>query len=355
MRHAPLLLLLILAAAGCAGGADGIAPTEERAMYPPPPETPRIQYLTSFSTAEQFRGGEGGGVMDALLGEKQNLEILRPYGIALRDGKIYICDSRVDGLIVADMNDRSLRYHQPQGRGTMKTPLNVCLDSAGAVYVADGERRQVVVFSPALEYVGEIGGAPADKPVDVQCVGNELWVLDLGQHRIAIYSRPDLTLLRTFPENAAPDSAGYLFSPVNFVIGDDRVYVSDMGDARVKVYDRQGVYLSSIGGLGAQIGQFTRPKGVALDKLGNLYVADAAFENVQLFDKTGRFLMHFGGPYQRKGDMYLPAKVLIDYVHTPYFTRFVAPGFALDYLIFVTNQYGPDKVSVYGFLRRIAQ
>jgi hypothetical protein len=46
--------------------------------------------------------------------------------------------------------------------------------------------------------------------------------------------------------------------------------------------------------------------------------------------------------------MYLPAKVIIDYSHLSYYEKFVDPAFRLKYLIFVTNQYGPDKVTVYG-------
>jgi len=77
---------------------------------------------------------------------------------------------------------------------------------------------------------------------------------------------------------------------------------------------------------------------------------DAAFENVQIFDKEGKLLMFFGGTYQGPGYMWLPAKVIIDYDNLKYFQKYVYKDFKLKYLIFVTNQYGPDKVSVYGFI-----
>ena len=60
--------------------------------------------------------------------------------------------------------------------------------------------------------------------------------------------------------------------------------------------------------------------------------------------------MHFGGPYNGHGDMWLPAKVVIDYDNLAYFQKYVDPRFHLIYLILVTNQYGPDKLSVYGFV-----
>ena len=58
--------------------------------------------------------------------------------------------------------------------------------------------------------------------------------------------------------------------------------------------------------------------------------------------------MFLGGPYNGPGDMYLPANVTIDYDHLHHYEKYVDPKYKLEYLIFVTNQYGPDKVNVYG-------
>jgi hypothetical protein len=92
---------------------------------------------------------------------------------------------------------------------------------------------------------------------------------------------------------------------------------------------------------------------VAVDNNSNLFVVDAAFENVQIFNKDGRILMFFGGPYKKRGDMFLPADVTISYTGFDYFSKYVDDSFILKYLIFVTNQYGPDKVSVYGFVEPV--
>ena len=58
--------------------------------------------------------------------------------------------------------------------------------------------------------------------------------------------------------------------------------------------------------------------------------------------------MFFGGTYKGPGGMYLPAKVAVDYQNLAYFSNYVDPAFKLKYLIFVTNQYGPDKINIYG-------
>jgi hypothetical protein len=48
--------------------------------------------------------------------------------------------------------------------------------------------------------------------------------------------------------------------------------------------------------------------------------------------------------------MWLPAKVSIDYDNLEYFQDYVDDRFDLKFLIFVTNQYGPDKINVYGYV-----
>ena len=94
--------------------------------------------------------------------------------------------------------------------------------------------------------------------------------------------------------------------------------------------------------------QMVRPKGIAVDRESNLYVVDAGIENTQIFNKEGKLLMYFGGTYEGPGGMWLPAKITIDYYNMKYFQKYVDPDFVLKYLILVTNQFGPDKLNVYG-------
>jgi hypothetical protein len=42
----------------------------------------------------------------------------------------------------------------------------------------------------------------------------------------------------------------------------------------------------------------------------------------------------------------------VDYANAGLFQKYVAPGYQLEYLILVTNQAGPRKVCVYGFLKK---
>ena len=131
------------------------------------------------------------------------------------------------------------------------------------------------------------------------------------------------------------------------------LYVSDTGAFCVKKYDADGRFLRAFGSHGDSPGQFARPRGVAVDRAGRVFVVDAAMQVVQIFDPEGRLLLFFGAPDESAAALNLPAKVLVDYDHTDLYRRYAAPGFELEFLVLVTNQYGDRKVSVYGFGHRL--
>src|ERR1043165_6774264 len=75
-------------------------------FFPPAPELPRIQYLTHFSG---LRDIETQSAFDRfVVGEKQNLKLDKPYGVAIHDGKIYVCDTNAT-IAVFDIKARSFR------------------------------------------------------------------------------------------------------------------------------------------------------------------------------------------------------------------------------------------------------
>ncbi len=319
----------------------------EPVFYPSPPDTARIQFLTRYGNSADFTGGQK-KFKAFVAGNEDALPILKPYGLALIFNRLYIADAAIGGLQVINLSKNSFDYFVPAGRGKLILPINCFVDAGGDLYVTDVERKQVVVFNERLEYKGEIGGEKNFKPVDVVVTGDTVFVTDPLNFRINAYSKSTLQLLFTFPQGASMGDENWLYNPLNLCVAKGKIYVTDFGDSKVKMFNMKGEYITALGSYGAGLAQFVRPKGIAVDKEENLYVVDAGFENVQIFNKEGQLLMFFGGPYKGPGDMYLPAKVTIDYQHLRFYEKFVDPAFRLTYLIFVSNQYGPDKVTVYG-------
>lgn len=317
-------------------------------IFPAPPDTTRIQYLTSFSNSLDVTGRRS-GFSEFILGKAEGKPITKPYGISVHKGKIYICDTMFGGLEIIDLENKTFDYFEPGGRGQLKKPINCFVDSEGCLYVADSERKEIVVFDEALQYISSIGDPNTMKPTDVFVRDGFVWVSDMKGHKIHVYSKKGYKLLKSFPDANQGDEE-FLNSPINIFVDEKYIYVSDFGAFKIKRYSLDGEYDKSVGSYGRSLGQFARPKGIAVDKNSLLYVVDAGFENVQIFNPEGKLMMFFGGKYERPGNMWLPAKVVIDYENLEYFKKYLHQDYNLKYLVFVTNQYGPDKINVYGFV-----
>ncbi len=316
-------------------------------IFPPPPDTTKIQFLTSYNSSIDVTG-EQSAFKRFIMGEETAQLISKPYGIEIKNGKMYICDTGIDGLEIIDLEKNRFDFFIPSGKGQLKQPINSFIDSYENIYIADADRHQIVIFDKDLKFVEAFGEQGDYKPTDVFIYDDKIFVANIKGHKIHVYKNESpYELLYTFPDLGEEDD-GFLNQPLNVFVNDEKVYVTDAGSFKVKIFSHEGEYLSSVGSHGKYYGQFTRPKGLAVDKESNLYVVDASFENVQIFNDKGQILLFFGGPYTGKGYMYLPAGITIDYDNLRYFEKYVDESFGLKYIIIVTNQYGPDKITVYG-------
>jgi DNA-binding beta-propeller fold protein YncE len=322
--------------------------TQEVVVYPSPPDTARIQFLTKFSTSYEVEG-QRSAFGKFLVGQEPPKPIIKPYGVAMHKGEIFLCDLDLGGLEILNMKENSFEYFIPKGLGQLKLPINCFIDSLGYLYVADATRKQVVIFDQNRQYVTGINTKGKFKPTDVFVTQGKIWVANVINGTIDVFQN-DSTYQYLYSIPESKEAPGKIYQPTNLFVTADRVYVSDFGEFNIKLYDHEGNYIEKIGSYGKALGQFARPKGIAVDKQGIMYVVDAAFENVQMFDKEGNLLMFFGGSYEGPGDMWLPAKIAISYDDNEYFQKYVNDRYTLKYIILVTNNFGPDKVNVYGYI-----
>ncbi len=345
-----LLLALFALLAGCVTTAPKPTTVEkETVFYPLPPDPPRIQHLATFASARDL-GAARSALADFIAGEdKEGQELQRPYGTSVFQGKIYVADNRLPGLAVFDLAAKQFSVVSGSGAGRMQRPINVTIDSDGTKYVTDTGRNQVLVYDRNERFVTAFGGKDEFKPVDTAISGERLYLVDIEHHDVRVLDKRSGTLLFKFGAPGA--AAGNLFQPTNLALGPDGdVYVVETGGFRVSRFTPEGKFVRSYGEAGQGPGQFARPKGIAIDRAGRMYVGDAAFQNVQLFDSAGRVLMAFGQPKEGAGGaLNLPAGIAIDYNNVELFRRYADPGFALEYLILVVSQFGPNKVDVFGF------
>jgi DNA-binding beta-propeller fold protein YncE len=337
--------ILVLALAGCAAAPKKV---EGPIFYPPLPNPPRIQYLKTFSTERDL--GANSGFSDFILGEDAGSETLinKPYGVAVADGQIFVVDTRGPGYVIFNLNNKRVKTINGSGPGRMKKPINIIIDKAENRYVSDTGRDQVLEFDKHDNFVRAFGRIGQFKPTDMAILGDKMYVVDIAHHKIQVLSLQDG---HTLYEIGKPGShSGELFQPTNIAIGaDGYLYVSDTGNFRIQKFSLDGKFAESFGQVGTGLGQFARPKGVSVDHEGRLYVVDAAFENVQVFNRVGKLLLFFSGPGPHRDNLDLPTDIEIDYANVALFQQYADPNFKLEYVILVANQFGRNKVNVYGF------
>jgi len=340
-----LSVVLIAAAAGCSAP---VAKKDAPVFFPPPPASPRIQYLTSFTGLKDIE--EQSAFNQFVVGEKQNLKVDKPYGVGMYDGKIYVCDTN-NTVAVFDLRRKTFApLKGASGQGALRQPLNISIESDGTKYVADPVRGQIVVFDRNDDYVKAYGAPGAWRPVDAVPFGDRLYVADPGNGVVKIFDKQSGAMLKTLGDKGDPSQR--LDRPTNLAFDSEGyLYVTDIGRFQVVRFDRDGHFKSTFGKPGDNPGHFARPKGIALDREGRLYAVDASFNNVQVFNKDGRLLMFFGGGGDKPGDLLLPAKVAIDYDNQQYFQKYLQPNFQMDYLVFVVSQFGERRVNVLAYGR----
>lgn len=344
------MLAAAILSTGCAATQERAAPDEAPIFYPPLPNPPRLQFLARFSS-ERDLAPPVSGFKEFVLGTEvagANQLIIKPYGVEVRDGAIYVVDTRSGGWAVLDVVERRARIVQPTGAGKLSKPINLCIDTDGTRYVTDTGRNQVAVFDRNNAFQRALGQAGQFQPVDVAVAGDRLFVSDIAHHQVVVLDKQTGNeILRI---GSAGSAEGELFHPTNLALdAEGNVFVTDTSNFRVQKFSADGKLLRVYGEIGSGAGRFARPKGVAVDRAGRLYVVDAAFENIQVLDPDGNPLLFFGSPGDDRDSINLPTAIVIDYDNVDAFRRFAAPGFDIEYVVLVASQFGVNKVVAYGF------
>ena len=69
--------------------------------------------------------------------------INKPYGIAVKDGVAYVCDTKGLSICRLDFRNRSYSIFGVRGAGRLRKPINIAMDSLGYKFVADAVRHQM--------------------------------------------------------------------------------------------------------------------------------------------------------------------------------------------------------------------
>lgn len=331
---------------GCQSVPKQVERPREYSFWPPAPNEPRIQFLTSFNSSADVAPPQS-RMNEMLYGRERILPLTKPYGVAMWEGKIYVCDVRSRGITVFDLKEHLAKAVGVGGSMEILRPVDIAVAPDGYKYIVDAGKRAVFVMDPQDHLVQQI----IDKdfnPVGVAVYGDELFVSDYSEQTIKVFNRKTGVPLRKIGE-AGPDD-GQFNRPLAVRVDNNGVlYVADVIKCRVQRFNRDGTFIDAFSRPGNLPGDLARPKHFSFDKNNYLYIADGAFANVQVFDEKQKVVGYFGSLGSYPGAMDLPVGVYVDEdpADLAVLQQYVHPAFEAERLILVTNQLGNDRLSVY--------
>ena len=300
-------------------------------------------------------GGDGGPAASAALDAPWHLTVDGA-------GNLHIADTRnhrvrkvtPDGVITTVAGNGAPGFSGDGGAATaarLRFPTDVAADSAGNIYVADGDTDRIRKVTPEgvistvagmSHMAGDGEGATAALlffPTGVSSGdrGN-VYIADTFNHRIrkvapdGVISTvagageqgfggdggPATEAQLSYPRDVLPDSAGNL-------------YIADTSNNRIRKLSPDGV-ISTVAGTGtegfsgdsgpATAARLSFPRGLALDEAGNLYIADRWNHRIRKVAPDGMISTVAGSgfsPFFRgngipatQADLYFPDRVAVD-------------------------------------------
>ncbi len=282
-------------------------------VWPNPPAPTRVKYLNYFccdkylpdapkqksSWMDRMAGGETAQQRQA---EKPLFALWTPYGMAVDSkGNIYIADGKVGAIFVFNTETKALQMIKNGVQAHFGDIIGLAMDDADRMFVSDTKLHRILVFDKDHKIEGSIseGGLVDPGGMAVDNENRFLYVADAGRDQVMVYDADKFNLIRTMGTAGKKHSLtepGQFAVPTNVAVdADANLYVTDMFNNRVEVFDADGNFIRAWGKAGDRPGTFSKPKGIAIDADGHVWVADAVQDILQCYTADGQFLMWMGG------------------------------------------------------------
>ncbi len=222
--------------------------------------------------------------------------LIMPSAVAISpDGDVYVCDGVNNRVLRFDASGRLLERISEIGGETLDRPLSVRVDADGRLWIADTGHGRVLIGGTGAEGVRMLlptveGRTRRPDLTDAAPAGDgqSAWCVDNDGHTLL---RADTVTGRALRIGRYGAALGQLDYPFMLAVGDGGdVFVTDVLNGRVAVFNASGQPVRSLGSYGLSPGQFYRPKGIALDGDGRVWVSDAVLGVIQVFAAEGGFL-----------------------------------------------------------------
>jgi len=287
---------------------------KSKVVWPQPPNIARVKYLDYFAgeklpdfNAQPTKAKSSW--MDRLAGTsaergenpmRNHFFMGEPHGLAVDSkGKLYVADGKVGAIFIIDPETKDTEMIK-NGKDAGFVLINgLAIDDSDRLFVSDSQAHRILVFNK--EHKGEAAITQGLVTPTGMAIDNEnrfLYVADLGQDQVLVFDADTLEPLRKIGTPNTGHQSNKLgdFSKPSSVAVDKEgnVYVTDMLNYRVEVFDADGKFIRAFGKHGDGPGYFAMPKGIAVDCDGHIWVTDSMQNRVHLFTQEGDLLMYMG-------------------------------------------------------------
>jgi DNA-binding beta-propeller fold protein YncE len=189
---------------------------------------------------------------------------------------------------------------------SLKRPYNV-FAGRGRILITDIGAKFVEVLDLTAKRMTVVGGDGTLRfPVAaVSDASGAIYVADVGNAKVVVYDGNGRYQTSYPVDNGKPVALA-----LNERLG--ILYVADRQQHRVIALDKQGQQLFTFGSLGDDNGKFNVPLAIAIGADDKLYVLDSANFRVQVFDARGGYLFKFGSVGDRAGLFANPKGIALD-------------------------------------------
>jgi len=321
------LLLCIAVLAGCASSPStlhyDIDSQAGQVTWPDAPEQPRYRYLgqlvgeSNFIVRHENEHVIGRKMLRWLAGlaagKRTPVVLQRPQtGVVDDHGRILVTDVSRQAVFVFDRPAGRLRIWEMAAKHErFKTPVGIALGPDGEVWVADADLKRVIRLDSSGKPLGSVGVGELERPTGlaIDRKRGRVFVSDTHAHDIKVF---DFKGQRIATWGHRGTGRGEFNAPTFVTYEHDRLYVTDTFNSRVQIFDAQGRVVSIFGRRGLFIGDMPRPKGIAVDRDGNIYVVESYYDYLLVYNAHGQLLLPIGGTGQGVGEFYLPSGVWTD-------------------------------------------
>ena len=214
-----------------------------------------------------------------------------PTGLAVnKRGELVVAEPETSCISVFTTSGEKLQLFgtHGSGQGQFEDPNGVAVDGEGNIFVADTGNNRIQKFTEEGQFLREVDCKP--NAIAFNTSNGKLYVSDYSKHQVVILNS-DLTFSNAFGGEGS--AKGKFKSPQGIAFDSiDNVLVADCDNSRIQVFTAEGKFLRIVE---KSVGKLNWPGGVAVNTEGVTFISEISGNCVSVFDHNGHFMSSCGG------------------------------------------------------------